>query len=80
MKQFAYFFDPDQLYNWKADPNEQSNLYGQVNYQPTVDHLRAVMQEQANKTPGTFKVVQYRAGARPEHRSIHGPGRVIATG
>jgi arylsulfatase A-like enzyme len=58
MKQFAYFFDPDQLYNWKADPNEQSNLYGQVNYQPTVDHLRAVMQEQANKTPGMFKVVQ----------------------
>jgi len=56
MKEFAHFFDPDQLYNFRSDPGEQNNLYGQINYQATSDHLRGVMRAQASKMPGTFEV------------------------
>lgn len=56
MNQFRYFFDPDQLYHLAQDPAQQYNLYGRPEYQTIVTHLQDVMQAEANKTPGTFKV------------------------
>jgi arylsulfatase A-like enzyme len=56
MPLFPNYLDLDQFYDIQADPKQQTNLFGQPQYQAVIDQLRAVMAEEAAKTPGAFKV------------------------
>ncbi len=48
---YPAYFDDNQLYNLKNDPNEQINLYGQKKYFIEQQNMRDLMQNYCSKTP-----------------------------
>jgi arylsulfatase A-like enzyme len=53
---FPHYFDHDQLYDLREDPNEQQNLVDDPQYAGTLDALRGRLQEQVAATPLDFEV------------------------
>ena len=49
-----HYFDPDQLYNLKDDPNEQDNLAGDPKYQEKLEEMKAELTKHLLTLPGTF--------------------------
>lgn len=54
MGKYPAFYDPDQLYNLKSDPNEQVNLASSVKHQKVFAELKAELKAHLEKMPGTF--------------------------
>lgn len=49
-----HYFDADQLYNLKDDPNEQNNLALDERYQVKLNEMKAELKWHLMKVPGTF--------------------------
>ena len=51
---YKHYYDPDQFYDLRTDPNEQNNLYYDTDYQDKVHELQDVLKMYLNDLPGTF--------------------------
>ncbi|WP_157497726.1 sulfatase family protein [Gilvimarinus chinensis] len=49
-------FEPDQLYNLKEDPMEETNLANKPEHQKTLTEMRAELQNYLDQLPGTFNL------------------------
>jgi arylsulfatase A-like enzyme len=49
-----HYFDEDQLYYLKDDPNEQKNLADDPTYREKLDEMKAELTKHLMKVPGTF--------------------------
>jgi hypothetical protein len=49
-----HYFDADQLYNLKDDPNEQNNLALDERYQEKLNEMKAELKRHLMKVPGAF--------------------------
>ena len=54
MRFYPNYYDSDQLYNLKDDPNELNNLAKEPAYQKKLQELKKELKVYLNKTPGTF--------------------------
>lgn len=48
------YFDPDQLYNLRTDPDEQVNLVNNPEYAATASEMRALLKTYLEDLPGSF--------------------------
>ena len=48
------FFDPDQLYDLRNDPDEENNLASHLDYQPKLQEMRAELRKYTRSLPGKF--------------------------
>jgi hypothetical protein len=53
-KRYAHYYDPDQLYDLRTDPEEQVNLFDDPAYQDKVKELQAELRKYLLKLPGIF--------------------------
>ncbi len=53
-QRYAHYYDKDQLYDLRADPKEQNNLYNNPRYQDYVKEMRALLKKYLEKLPGKF--------------------------
>jgi len=53
-KRYKYYYDQDQVYDFRTDPNEQNNLFGDENYQAKTNELKDDLKVYLNDLPGTF--------------------------
>ena len=54
MGKYPAFYDPDQLYDLKSDPNEQVNLASSKKHQEILQGLKSELEKHLTKMPGTF--------------------------
>jgi arylsulfatase A-like enzyme len=50
------FFDPDQLYDLKIDPNEMNNLANDPEYQEKLNELKSELRKYVDALPGEFYI------------------------
>ena len=48
------YFDPDQLYDLDADPDEMVNLANDPRFQEVLESMKAIFQQHLSNLPGTF--------------------------
>ena len=53
---FPYYYDPEQIYNLKTDPEEQNNLIQNQEMKPTIEKLKTELLTIMQKLPGTFPI------------------------
>ncbi|NPA35857.1 MAG: sulfatase-like hydrolase/transferase [Chlorobi bacterium] len=53
-KRYKHYYETDQLYDLRNDPNEQNNLFGDPKYADKVKELQAELVKYLNTLPGKF--------------------------
>ena len=53
-KRYKHYYDTDQLYDLRTDPDEQDNLYGNKDYEEEVKDLKEDLKTYLNDLPGIF--------------------------
>jgi hypothetical protein len=53
-KRYKYYYDQDQFYDFRTDPDEQNNLFNDKEYQAKVKELQDDLKVYLNDLPGTF--------------------------
>jgi arylsulfatase A-like enzyme len=53
-KHYPAYFDADQLYNLKDDPQEQTNLAGDPRYNQKLEEMKRILREYSQRLPHTF--------------------------
>lgn len=53
---YPAYFDPDQLYDIDADPNEQVNLANDPAYQSQLEEMKAELRKYVERLPGNFEI------------------------
>ena len=54
VKNYPHYYEPDQLYQLKNDPNEQANLVSDPDYEVQLQKMKDMLSEWIQKMPGTF--------------------------
>ena len=53
-QRYAHYYDTDQLYDLRTDPNEQNNLINDLRYAEKLKELKAELKKYLDKLPGKF--------------------------
>jgi arylsulfatase A-like enzyme len=53
-KRYKHYFEPNQLYDLRNDPEEQHNLYGKPEYSAKQEELKTELKKYLNMLPGNF--------------------------
>jgi arylsulfatase A-like enzyme len=53
-KRYKHYYDTDQFYDLRTDPNEQNNLFGNPEYKEKIEELQHELKAYLEKLPGKF--------------------------
>ena len=53
-KRYKHYYDTDQFYDLRTDPNEQNNLFGNPEYKEKIEELQNELKAYLEKLPGKF--------------------------